>query len=203
MNRAALDPPATAFTIGHSARPLAEFLMLLRANGVSCVVDVRSFPYSRHNPQFNGERLADVLGDGGIRYMHLTGLGGRRRPLPGSPNGGWRNASFRGYADYMLTPEFDAALRTVTELATGERTALMCAEAVPWRCHRSLIADALVVGGLAVAHILGPGQLRLHVLTPFARVSAGRLSYPPEDDPQSPAADAVTGGAQRNGGGDP
>ncbi len=192
------------FTIGHSARPLTEFVTLLHANGVSCLVDVRSFPRSRHNPQFNGDRLADVLGERGIRYMHLAGLGGRRRPLPGSPNNGWRNASFRGYADYMLTPEFSVALRMVVELASGERIALMCAEAVPWRCHRSLIADALVVSGLAVVHILGPNQLRPHVLTPFARISTGRLSYPSPDDPQSPAADAVTeGGAQRNGGGVP
>ena len=166
------------FTVGHSARPLPEFLTLLRAVWVRCLVDVRRFPRSRHNPQFNGDRLADVLGESGIRYMHVAGLGGRRRPLPGSPNGGWRNASFRGYADYMLTPEFSVALRTVVELASGERIALMCAEAVPWRCHRSLIADALVVSGLAVVHILGPNQLRPHMLTPFARVSAGRLSYP-------------------------
>lgn len=151
-------PQLTVLTIGHSSRPLREFIALLHANGVDCLVDVRSFPYSRHNPHFNKDRLVDTLVESSIRYTHLSGLGGRRRPLPESPNGGWRNASFRGYADYMLTPEFHVQLREVVELITHERIALMCAEAVPWRCHRSLIADALTTCGISVLHILGPNQ---------------------------------------------
>ncbi len=165
-------------TVGHSTRSLPEFLGLLKAHGVSRVVDVRTIPRSRHNPQFNRETLPAALEAAGLGYVHLKGLGGLRHPRPDSPNLGWRTAGFRGFADYMLTPEFAKQLQALVELAGRERLAVMCAEAVPWRCHRSLIADALVVRGLRVEHILGPGRRQPHRLTPFARVEGGRLTYP-------------------------
>ncbi len=165
-------------TVGHSTRSLPEFLGLLKAHGVSRVVDVRTIPRSRHNPQFNRETLPAALEAAGLGYVHLKRLGGLRHPRPDSPNLGWRTAGFRGFADYMLTPEFAKQLQALVELAGRERLAVMCAEAVPWRCHRSLIADALVVRGLRVEHILGPGWRQPHRLTPFARVEGGRLTYP-------------------------
>ncbi len=165
-------------TIGHSTRSLAEFIGLLRAHGVQKVVDVRTVPRSRHNPQFNRETLPVDLAAAGIGYVHLPGLGGLRRPRRDSPNTGWHNPGFRGYADYMQTPEFAENLGLLVEMAGHERLALMCAEAVPWRCHRSLIADALMVRGLQVEHIIGPGRTQRHRLTPFARVEGTRLTYP-------------------------
>lgn len=169
-------------TIGHSARPLEEFLHLLEAHAVSLLVDVRKMPRSRTNPQFNRDTLPAALGAAGIAYIDMPGLGGLRRRRPDSPNGGWKNASFQGYADYMLTPGFAAALDELIERAEGQRAALMCAEAVPWRCHRSLIADALIVRGLPVAHILSARRTQPHALRPFARVEGTRLTYPPPDE---------------------
>lgn len=167
-------------TIGHSTRTLDVFIHLLQAHTVARVVDVRTVPRSRHNPQFNRETLPDALSTAGLGYLHLLSLGGLRRPRPDSPNTGWQNASFRGFADYMQTPEFVEALQTLITLAGQERIALMCAEAVPWRCHRSLIADALTVRGIRVEHIISAKHRQAHVLTPWARLDGTRLSYPPE-----------------------
>lgn len=167
------------FTVGHSTMAVEHLVQLLCRHGVTLVADVRTVPRSRLNPQFNREALPHALEPAGLKYQHLPGLGGLRRPLPASPNAGWRNSAFRGFADYMLTEEFARALDGLVELAAGEAPALMCAEAVPWRCHRSLIADALTVRGLPVAHILGPGPPRAHVLTPWAVLAGGRLTYPP------------------------
>ncbi len=169
-------------TVGHSDRPLEEFLRLLKAHGATLVVDVRKMPGSRRNPQFGPDTLPQALRQAGIEYMHMPGLGGLRRRRPDSPNTGWKNASFQGYADYMLTPEFQRSLQELLERADGERAALMCAEAVPWRCHRSLIADALVVRGVAVEHILGASRTQPHVLRPWARVQGTRILYPPPAD---------------------
>jgi uncharacterized protein (DUF488 family) len=167
-------------TIGHSTRTLETFIRLLQTYEVKQVVDVRTVPRSRHNPQFNRETLPDDLKDAGIEYLHMPGLGGLRRPRPDSTNMGWRNASFRGFADYMETPEFENHLGKLVGLAQRKRVALMCAEALPWRCHRSLIADALEVRGIRVAHILSSTDLQLHRIWPFARVDGTRLVYPPE-----------------------
>ncbi len=176
------SPAPTVLTVGHSDRPLEEFLRLLKAHGATLVVDVRKMPGSRRNPQFGPDTLPQALRQAGIEYMHMPGLGGLRRRRPDSPNTGWKNASFQGYADYMLTPEFQRSLQELLERADGERAALMCAEAVPWRCHRSLIADALVVRGVAVEHILGASRTQPHVLRPWARVQGTRILYPPPAD---------------------
>ena len=176
-----IPPDPAVYTIGHSTRPLEEFIEILRGFAVALVADVRTVPRSRHNPQFNRETLPRGLAVAGIDYVHLPGLGGLRHPRKDSPNQGWRSPAFRGFADYMLTPEFEAGLSQLLDLARERRTALMCAEAVPWRCHRSLIADALAVRGVRVEHLLGPGKAQPHRLTPFARVEGGRLSYPPEE----------------------
>jgi len=167
-------------TVGHSTRPIDEFLALLVAHGVTQLVDVRTVPRSRHNPQFNGDALAASLEGAGIGYVHAPGLGGFRRAAPDSPNAGWRNLSFRGYADYMQSPEFADNLFGLIELARRDRVALMCAEAVPWRCHRSLIADALVVHGVATCEIASATRLQAHHLTPFARVRGFDITYPPD-----------------------
>lgn len=170
-------------TVGHSTRTLKEFVVLLLAHGVKQLIDVRTIPRSRHNPQFNRDRLPRPLQKAGIRYRHMAGLGGLRHARRDSINTAWRNASFRGFADYMQTPEFQEALDQLIELAKKRRTAIMCAEAVPWRCHRSLIGDALLVRGVRVEEIASPTRTRPHVLTPWARVKRKRLSYPgnPED----------------------
>jgi uncharacterized protein (DUF488 family) len=172
----------TILTIGHSTHPLETFLRLLLAHGVTLVADVRTVPRSRHNPQFNREALPERLKAAGIAYLHLPGLGGLRRPRPDSPNRGWRHEAFRGFADYMQTPEFAENLEALMRLAQKERLALMCAEAVPWRCHRSLIADALTVRGLPVEHILGLRGRQPHRLTGFARVQDTRLIYPEDEN---------------------
>ncbi len=169
-------------TIGHSTRTLQEFLEILQAHGATMVADVRTVPRSRHNPQFNRETLPGALAAADIGYRHLPGLGGLRHPRPDSPNQGWRNASFRGFADYMLTPEFADNLARLLELAAGERLALMCAEALPWRCHRSLIADALAVRGVTVEHLLGKGRAQAHHLTALAWVEGTLLTYPAPED---------------------
>lgn len=168
-----------ALTIGHSTRSLQELVEILTAHGVGCLVDVRKMPYSRHNPQFNKETFSGELGEAGIGYLHLPSLGGLRQPRGDSPNAGWRNTSFRGYADYMQTPEFGDGLKEIIELSRRECLCLMCGEALWWRCHRRLIADALVIEGVAVDHLLGGGRRQRHRLTPWARVEGGRLTYPP------------------------
>ena len=167
------------FTIGHSTRTFEEFLRLLRAHGVRRVIDIRTIPRSRHNPQFSRDRLSRALHSVRLHYRHLPGLGGLRRPRPDSHNLGWRNLSFRGYADYMQTAEFATSLDRCLELARREPSALMCAEAVPWRCHRSLVADALLVRGIPVAEIVSGLRARPHALTPWAHVRSGRITYPP------------------------
>jgi len=174
-------PVLTIFTIGHSTRPIEEFLELLRANGVEQLMDIRTIPKSRHNPQFNGDALAATLRSAGIGYTHLKELGGLRHARRDSVNLGWRNASFRGFADYMQTPEFEAALEHAMRLAKERPSALMCAEAVPWRCHRSLVADALVVRGIRVMEIISDAAPKEHTLTPFARVRGTEITYPREE----------------------
>lgn len=168
----------TVYTIGHSTRPLDEFVEALRSFSVECVADVRTIPRSRHNPQFGQDVLSEALPAAGIDYVHMKELGGLRHARADSRNTGLRNSAFRGYADYMGTPEFEAALETLIRTASARVTAVMCAEALPWRCHRSLIADALVARGIAVEHILSPGVSRKHALSPMAVVRAGRLTYP-------------------------
>lgn len=168
------------FTIGHSTRPLEEFIALLRAHGVTLVADVRTVPRSRHNPQYNRDTLPEALAAAGIGYRHLAALGGLRHTTAASVNTGWRNASFRGYADYMQTPEFDAGLTDLLGLARRDTVAIMCAESVPWRCHRSLIADALTVRDISVTDIIGSGHTQLHHMTSFAHVEGLRITYPPE-----------------------
>jgi uncharacterized protein (DUF488 family) len=168
-------------TIGHSTRGLEEFIGLLKSNGVTMVADIRTIPRSRHNPQFNQETLPASLKAAGIGYRHLAGLGGLRHPRADSPNTGWRNASFRGFADYMQTAEFEENLAGLMKLAELEKVVLMCAEAVPWRCHRSLIADALAVRGVTVKHILSAAGAKPHRLTPWAAVEGTRITYPVSD----------------------
>jgi uncharacterized protein (DUF488 family) len=169
------------FTIGHSTRPIDEFIALLSSNGVKRLIDIRTIPKSRHNPQFNGDSLGRALERAGMEYVHLKELGGLRRARSDSPNAGWRNASFRGYADYMQTEEFEKAMARAIELAGERSSALMCAEAVPWRCHRSLVADALLVRGIEVLEIVSASPPKPHKLTPFARARGTRITYPADD----------------------
>jgi uncharacterized protein (DUF488 family) len=183
MDRTA--PEGTVFTIGHGTRSIDAFVVVLRSFAVSLVVDVRTIPRSRHNPQYNMDTLPESLAGHGIAYYHASGLGGLRKVLHDSLNTGWRNASFRGFADYMQTPEFEAGLSDLMLRASSQKTVLMCAETLPWRCHRSLIADALLTRGVKVFHILAEGNAKGHVITPWARVEGTRITYP-ETDP-SPA----------------
>jgi uncharacterized protein (DUF488 family) len=172
-----------AFTIGHSTHPLDAFAALLATHGVTRLADVRQFPRSRHNPQFNLESLAAWLPEHGIDYRHLPALGGRRRARPDSPNGGWEHPAFRGYADYALTPEFAAGLAELCALAEERPTAVMCAEAPWWRCHRRLIADRLTALGWTVCHITGDGDAVEHELPPFAVAGPdGTVTYPPAQE---------------------
>lgn len=180
--KAASSEPLVVLTIGHSTRTLGQFIKMLRAHAVTCVVDVRTVPRSRHNPQFNKTSLPGSLKKGGLRYVHMPGLGGLRHAKRDSANVGWRNASFRGYADYMQTPEFEQNLKEVIHLAVTERIALMCAEAVPWRCHRSLIGDALLVRGIRVEDIMSETRAQTHTLTSFAKVRRMKIKYPSETD---------------------
>jgi uncharacterized protein (DUF488 family) len=168
------------YTIGHSTRPIAEFLEMLTAHGARRLVDVRTVPRSGHNPQYGKEALSASLEARGIRYQHLPGLGGLRRPRPDSVNQGWRNTSFRGYADYMQTPEFAQSLEALIAVAANEPTAIMCAEAVPWRCHRSLVADALIVRAVEVVEIQSAARTSPLTLHPFARVRGLEIIYPSE-----------------------
>jgi uncharacterized protein (DUF488 family) len=165
-------------TIGHSTRPIDEFVAMLNAHGVRRLIDVRTVPRSRANPQYNLEALESRLRDAGIGYEHMKALGGLRRPRKDSPNTGWRNESFRGYADYMQTPEFASALDALIEAAAQEAVAVMCAEAVPWRCHRSLIADSLTARGYPVEHIMSAAKSDRHTMTSFARLEGTWLTYP-------------------------
>jgi uncharacterized protein (DUF488 family) len=165
-------------TIGHSNRSWKVFLELLRAYHVKRVIDVRSIPRSRHNPQFNRETLSTKLRAARISYVHLRKLGGLRHARRDSPNMGWRNASFRGFADYMQTSDFEAGLHRLMKLAARKRSAIMCAEAVPWRCHRTLIADALTVRGIRVDDIMSMKRSQVHSLAPFACIRGHRITYP-------------------------
>ena len=168
----------TIFTIGHSTHPIEEFIALLKHYGIEQLVDVRTVPKSRHVPQFNSDALATSLGRQGVAYVHLKTLGGLRHAKKDSVNTGWRNASFRGYADYMSTDEFAQGIDRLIELAKTKRTVIMCAEAVPWRCHRSLIGDALLVRGIAAEDIMSATSVRPHRLTEFARVERQQITYP-------------------------
>jgi uncharacterized protein (DUF488 family) len=168
------------FTVGHSTRAIDEFIGLLQEHGVKRLIDVRTVPKSRYNPQFGREELRASLAGAGIGYTHMPELGGLRRPSPDSANTGWRNVSFRGYADYMQTPEFERGLERLIGMSAEETVAVMCAEAVPWRCHRSLIGDALTARGIAVTDIIGVEKAQAHQMTPFARVDGTRVTYPAE-----------------------
>ncbi len=168
----------TIYTIGYSTHTTDEFLALLHAHEIQRLVDVRTIPRSRVQPQFGIDQLPGILQAAGIEYTHLKELGGLRHAAKDSPNTGWRNASFRGYADYMATPEFHAGLVELEELARRQRTTIMCAEAVPWRCHRSLISDALTLAGWHVYHIMSKKTAREHTLTSFLRVEDGVIRYP-------------------------
>ena len=170
----------TLWTIGHSNRPLADLLTMLQAHAVEVLADVRTVPRSRYNPQFNRETLPAYLAAVGIEYKHMPGLGGLRHPRPDSNNTGWRNSGFRGYADYMQTPEFESNLAELLDWAEGRRLAIMCAEAVPWRCHRTLVADAISARGTRVEHIMSADKANPHEMTPFARIEGIRVSYPSE-----------------------
>lgn len=172
------EEPFVIYTIGHCTHELPVFLKLLQCYGIKQLVDVRTIPRSRKNPQFNAETLPKALRSAEICCVHLPELGGFRRAARDSINTGWRNASFRGFADYMQGPEFANGLDRIMKLASTLPTAIMCAEAVPWRCHRSLIADALTVRGARVMHIFSAGTAREHTLTSFARVEGFRITYP-------------------------
>jgi uncharacterized protein (DUF488 family) len=172
------------FTIGHSTRSFEELVQMLRANGIARLVDVRTVPRSRHNPQFNRDTLARTLRNRRLNYRHMKALGGLRRPRPDSVNDGWRNASFRGFADYMQTEPFQDALSQLQELAEEKPTAIMCAEAVPWRCHRSLIADALIARGYEVRDIMSATTARPHALNPMAKVEGAIVTYPAQTEPE-------------------
>jgi len=173
-------PKDAIFTLGHSTLPIERFIALLKLYGIGRLVDIRTVPRSRYNPQFNDTALAASLPAAQIEYVHLPALGGLRRPRKDSPNAGWKNESFRGYADYMQTPAFQEALEKLIQMSLAQRVAIMCAEAVPWRCHRSLVADALQVRGVAVIEILSETNYRPHPLTPFAQVEGTQITYPPE-----------------------
>jgi uncharacterized protein (DUF488 family) len=167
-------------TIGHSNRPVDELIAMLQAHGVNLLVDVRTVPKSRYNPQFNTGNLSAPLLRAGIGYLHMPGLGGLRKARKDSINTGWRNDSFRGYADYMQTVEFTDALAALLHAGEGRQTAVMCAEAVPWRCHRSMIADALTARGVSVEHILSAAKREPHRMTSFAHVEGDKVTYPAE-----------------------
>jgi len=175
-------PAGSIFTVGHSTLPIERFLTLLATYGIEQLADVRTVPRSRRNPQFNADALSESLRTAGISYVPLRELGGLRKPRPDSPNSGWRNESFRGYADYMQTPAFADGVARLVDLAAEQRTAIMCAEAVPWRCHRSLVADALAARGIGVVEILSETDYREHAMTPFARVSGTTVTYPPAQE---------------------
>ena len=179
---------ARIYTVGHSTRSAEELVELLRAHGVQTLVDIRTVPRSRTNPQFNQDTLPKTLAREDLRYVHLSRLGGLRKAREDSPNGAWRNRSFQGYADYMLTEEFAQGLEELRELTADGPLALMCAEAVRWRCHRSLVADALYARGVVAQHITSRTRAEPHKLTPFAVLHGRRVLYPspPEAEALSP-----------------
>ena len=168
------------FTLGHSTLSIERFIALLQTYGIERLVDIRTMPRSRHNPQFNDTTLANSLTAQHLEYVHMQALGGLRHARKDSPNTGWRNGGFRGYADYMQTEAFQDALQALILMGRQKRVAIMCAEAVPWRCHRSLVADALSVCGIPVVEILSESSHRMHKLTPFAQVEGTQIIYPPE-----------------------
>lgn len=192
MNRDTAENAPLVCTIGHANRPLDTFLDLLRSNGIAHVLDVRTVPRSRHNPQFDRDALPASLDAVHIAYTHVPGLGGLRHARADSPNAGWHNLSFRGYADYMQSPEFANNVQWIADLARTERCVLMCAEAVPWRCHRSLIGDALLVRGIRVEDIIGAKGRKPHALTAFAHVEGTQVTYPApsQADTDTPALQA-------------
>ena len=173
-------PEGAVFTVGHSTLPIERFIALLQAYSIERLVDIRTMPRSRHNPQFNNTALAGSLTLAHLEYVHIQALGGLRHARKDSPNTGWRNGAFRGYADYMQSEEFQDALETLIQMSRQKRVAIMCAEAVPWRCHRSLVADALSVHGIPVVEILPESSYRTHKLTAFAQVDRTQITYPPE-----------------------
>jgi uncharacterized protein (DUF488 family) len=177
--------PPTIWTIGHSTKPIDEFIDVLRAHEIRLLVDVRTIPRSRHNPQFNADSLAESLKQADLRSVHMPTLGGLRKARKDSLNNGWRNTSFRGYADYMQTEEFRKAIDALMAFGRQEKTTVMCAEAVPWRCHRSLIADTLVSRGWDVRHIMFLEEATQHALTSFAHFEKDTLTYPKPTDPPS------------------
>ncbi len=170
------------FTIGHSTHPIEKFIQILQAYQIEIVADVRTIPKSRHNPQFNQDALREELDKHAIQYVHLEGLGGLRHTTKDTINTAWKNASFRGYADYMQTAEFTSALKELIALGKEKRVAIMCAEAVPWRCHRSLIGDALLIHGIQVEDIISQKSSQPHKLTPWAKVAGGRVTYPKQEE---------------------
>lgn len=172
------DKPKTVYTIGHSNFSLDEFLGRLKAHGIKQVLDIRSIPRSRHNPQFSQTLIKKSLEDNGIGYKYIPNLGGRRRGKGPSQNLGWQHPAFRNYADYMQTPDFDRGMEQAQELAGSKKSALMCAEAVPWRCHRSLVGDAMKVRGWKVLDIMNKSTVKEHQITPFAKVDGTTITYP-------------------------
>ena len=174
----------TLWTVGHSNRTLEQFIELLASQRIEALADVRQFPGSRRLPHFNQENLSKSLAGVGIEYVHFRELGGRRKALANSPNNAWRNEAFRGYADYMMTPEFHAGIERLLALAGRKGTAIMCAEALWWQCHRSLISDYLKAAGHTVIHIMSNGKTDEHPFTSAARMVNGKLSYALESEPQ-------------------
>jgi uncharacterized protein (DUF488 family) len=168
----------TLYTIGHSTRPAAEFIRILKSFGIELLADIRTIPRSRHNPQYDQSELRKLLAAAHIEYVHLAALGGLRHAKKDSVNTAWKNLSFRGYADYMQTREFEDAVQNLISLAAKQRTAIMCSEAVPWRCHRSLVGDALLVRGVEVEDIMGETTSKPHKLTPWAKVHGEQITYP-------------------------
>jgi len=176
------------FSIGHSTRPIDQLINLLRGHGIRTLVDIRSIPHSRKNPQYEQTALREAIESAGLSYKHLPALGGRRRAAKDSTNTAWLNAAFRGYADYMQTDGFEQGLTELLELdREAGPVAIMCSEAVPWRCHRSMVADALVARGVPVAHILGAGPIRHHQLNPMVRIEGDSVNYPAETIPRDHA----------------
>ena len=171
-------PKTTIFTIGHSTHPLKEFIDILKHYAITHLIDIRTIPRSRYNPQFNEARLTASLKKQGIQYTHMSGLGGLRHAKADSINTGWHNASFRGYADYMQTEEFNKNIDDLIEMAHEDQIAIMCAESLPWRCHRSLVSDALLIKGIDVEDIFSMTSKKPHTLTSFARVKGKKITYP-------------------------
>ena len=170
----------TIYTIGHSTRSAGEFVALLREHDIQLLADIRRYPGSKRYPHFASEAMAGWLPEQGMAYRHMPELGGRRKPLPDSRNTAWRNDQFRAYADYMATDEFRTAIDTLLALAGQQRVTIMCAEAVPWRCHRNLVADDLTRRGIEVMHIIGAGAAKVHAINPHAQIEGDHLVYPAE-----------------------